>query len=176
MERTYKRPPQTMLEVYQSLPEGTRVQLINNQLIMSPAPSDAHQKISITIAAFLFAHVQKNNLGEVRAAPYDVFLNRKNAFQPDIIFISTENLYKIKADGLHGSPDLVIEILSSATWRIDKEDKKDEYERSRVKEYWMIDPSDKSTEGFQLVNDEFQSLPADKGKIKFYLLDLTISF
>ena len=176
MESAYIKPPRTMMEVYQSLPEGTLAQLISNQLIISPAPSDMHQKVAITVAALLYASVQKNNLGEVRTAPYDVYLNRKNAYQPDIIFIANENLHKIKADGLHGAPDLVIEILSPATWRFDKEDKKDEYERSGVKEYWMVDPIDKSTEGFQLVKDEFQPLPAEKEKIVFRLFDFTLSF
>ncbi|MBD0277953.1 MAG: Uma2 family endonuclease [Flavisolibacter sp.] len=176
MERAYIKPPQTMMEVFQSLPEGTRVQLINNQLIMSPAPTDPHQKVLDKIYRRLGDYIEEKNLGEKRPTPYDVYLNRRNAYQPDIIFIANENLHKIKEDGLHGAPDLVIEILSPATWRIDKEDKKDEYERSGVKEYWMVDPLDKSTEGFQLVHGEFQPLPAEQGKLSLQLLDCTITF
>ena len=59
-------------------------------------------------------------------------------------------LKSIKEDGFYGAPDLVIEILEPVTWCLDKEDKKDEYERSGVKEYWMVDSINKSTEGFQL--------------------------
>lgn len=151
-------------------------QLVNNQIIMSPAPSDPHQKVLDKIYRRLGDFVEENNLGGTRPAPYDVYLNRRNAYQPDIVFISTENLHKIKNNGLHGAPDLVIEILSPATWRIDKEDKKDEYERSGVKEYWMVDPMDKSTEGFQLVNGEFQLLPSEPGKLSFRLLNCTITF
>lgn len=105
-----------------------------------------------------------------------MYLNRRNAYQPDIIFISNENLHRIKENGLHGVPDLVIEILSPATWRLDKEDKKDEYERSGVKEYWTIDPLDKTAEGFQLVNNEFQILPSEQGQLFIRLLNFTISF
>ncbi|MBD0376689.1 MAG: Uma2 family endonuclease, partial [Flavisolibacter sp.] len=50
------------------------------------------------------------------------------------------------------------------------------YERSGVKEYWMVDPLDKSTEGFQLVHGEFQPLPAEQGKLSLHLLDCTITF
>jgi Uma2 family endonuclease len=138
MESTYIKPPQTMMEVFQMLPEGTIAQLINNQLIKSPAPSDPRQKVSITIASLLFTNVHEHNLGEVRAAPYEIYLNHKNAYQPDIVLIATENLHKIKPDGLHGVPGLVIEILSPATWHYDKGDKKDEYERNGVKEYWTV--------------------------------------
>jgi Uma2 family endonuclease len=176
MDRTYIKPPKTILEVYQNLPEGTLAQLINNQIIMSPAPSDPHQKVLDKIYRRLGDFVEEKGLGETRVAPYDVYLNRRNAFQPDIIFIANENLHKIKNDGFHGAPDLVIEILSPGTWRIDKEDKKYEYERSGVKEYWMVEPDDKSTEGFALVNGEFQPLPVEPGTISFHLFPFTLAF
>lgn len=164
------------MEVFQLLPEGTLAQLINNQIVMSPAPSDRHQDILDRIYRRLGDYVEKNNLGKTRPAPYDVYLNRRNAYQPDIVFIANENLHKIKDNGFHGAPDLVIEILSPATWRLDKEDKKDEYERSGVKEYWVVDPTDKTTEGFQLVNGEFQSIPAETGQISIQVLGYTIAF
>lgn len=164
------------MEVYQMLPEGTLAQLINNQIVMAPAPSDKHQDFLDKIYHRLGDFIEKNNLGKTRPAPYDVYLNRRNAYQPDIIFIANENIHKIKYNGLHGAPDLVIEILSPATWRIDKEEKKYEYERSGVKEYWTVDPSDKTTEGFRLVNGEFEPIPSDAGKLCLQLLGFTISF
>lgn len=176
MENTYIKPPRTLMEVFQQLPEGTLAQLINNQIVMSPAPSDRHQETTGEIYAALLQFVKEHNLGKVRIAPYDVYLNRRNAFQPDIIFIAAENLHRIKNNGLHGAPDLVIEILSPGTWRQDKEDKKYEYERSGVKEYWMIDPADGSTEGFQLVAGEFQPIPSENRQLSFRLFDFVLSF
>lgn len=176
MERAYVQPPKTLMEVYQSLPEGTLAQLINNQIVMSPAPSDAHQKVLDKIYRRLGDFAEANQLGETRVAPYDVYLNRKNAFQPDIVFVANENLHRIKEDGLHGAPDLVIEILSPSTWRYDEDDKKDVYERSGVKELWLVNPINKQAEGFFLVNDEFQPLPAEPGTLSFQLLNYTIRF
>ena len=71
-----------MMEVFKLLPEGTNAQLIRNQIVMSPAPSDAHQEVAGEIHAQLHLFVTKNALGKVRSAPYDVYLNRKNAYQP----------------------------------------------------------------------------------------------
>src|SRR5437867_1952075 len=153
MEKVHVQPPRTILEVFESLPEGTLAQLINNQIVMSPAPGTPHQRVLGKIYNLLSKFVEENNLGEVFVAPYDVYLNRRNVYQPDIIFIAKENLYKIQENGLQGAPDLVIEILSPATWHYDKGDKKDEYERSGVKEYRMVDPLDKSAEGFYLTGD-----------------------
>ncbi|MBD0297708.1 MAG: Uma2 family endonuclease [Flavisolibacter sp.] len=62
MERAYIKPPQTMMEVFQSLPEGTRVQLINNQLIMSPAPTDPHQKVLDKIYRRLGDYIEEKTL------------------------------------------------------------------------------------------------------------------
>jgi Uma2 family endonuclease len=107
-----------MLQVYQSLPEGALAQLINNQIIMSPAPTDNHQKIPGLIFARLFNYVDQNSLGEVRTAPYDVHLGNKNIFQPDILFIAAENRKKIKEEGVYGAPDIVVENLLQHTTMI----------------------------------------------------------
>jgi Uma2 family endonuclease len=176
MERTYVKPPKTLLEVFENLPEGTPAQLINNQLIMLPAPTPAHQLVLGEIHAQSHFFVKEKKLGTVIMAPCDVYLNRKNAYEPDLIFLANESLHKIKDNGLYGAPDLVIEVLSPATWHYDKGDKKDEYERSGVKEYWLVDPKDKTTEGFQLVNEEYKPLPSKEGKITFRLFDYTLTF
>lgn len=176
MANVYTSPPRTILEVYRGLPEGTLAQLINNQIIMSPSPTNSHQKVLGKIFRQLCDFVEGNNLGEVRVAPFDVHFNRKNVFQPDIIFIANDNLHHLKEDGFYGAPDLVIEILSPGTWRVDKEDKKDEYERSGVKEYWMVEPRDKTTEGFVLHNKEYQLVPSETGTITLQLLQCTLTF
>jgi len=173
---TVLNPPRTMFEVFKSLPEGTLCQLINNNLVMSPAPTDPHQKILMDISAQLFFYVSKNQLGEVRVAPYDVYFNRKNVYQPDIVFVAKENINKIKEDGLHGAPDLVIEILSPPTAKYDLEDKKDVYERYGVKEYWAVDPVSKQIYFFKLVKDEYVEAETKNAVIKSSLLKTEIKF
>ena len=173
---TVLNPPRTMFEVFKSLPEGTLCQLINNNLVMSPTPTDPHQKILMDISAQLFFYVSKNQLGEVRVAPYDVYFNRKNVYQPDIVFVAKENINKIKEDGLHGAPDLVIEILSPRTAKYDLEDKKDVYERYGVKEYWAVDPASKQVYFFKLVKDEYVEAETKNAVIKSSLLKTEIKF
>lgn len=74
-------------------------------------------------------------MGTTRVAPYDVYFDRQNAYQPDIIFISNEQKHLIDKDGFYGAPALVIEILSPITAKYDLEEKKEIYERYGVKEY-----------------------------------------
>lgn len=72
----------------------------------------------------------------------------------------------IKKDGIHGTPDLIVEVLSPSTAKNDKGYKKELYEKSGVKEYWIVDPVMRSIETYLLADgkyvlDEFYALPPD---------------
>jgi Uma2 family endonuclease len=173
---TLTRPPRTMLEVYQCLPEATPIQLINNQLIMSPAPKDTHQQLLIDLSFELTYFVKKNKLGKTRVAPSDVFLNETNVYQPDIYFISNENLSGFQEDGFHGTPDFIIEILSPGSEKLDKIDKFKNYEACGVKEYWIVDPATKKAIGYKNVAGKFEPLPEQTGQLNSLLLSTEFSF
>lgn len=173
---TLAHPPRTMMEVFEALPEGTNIQLIENNLIMSPAPLDRHQVITGEIYAELLYYVKKNKFGQVRIAPYDVFLDRKNAYQPDISFVLTQHTDQIKRNGLYGVPDLIIEVLSHATAKYDKGEKKDVYERCGVTEYWMIDPEDNLCICYGLTNGQYHEIFRGIGILESKLLGFKIEF
>jgi len=170
------QPPRTMMEVFNSLPEGTRIQLIENNLVMSPAPLDRHAGIIFELTGELFDFIKKSKKGKVRIAPYDVYLDERNAFQPDIVYVSNERAHLIKPNGLHGAPDLIIEILSPSTEKYDLGEKKDVYEKSGVTEYWIINPEDNSTTGYYLVGDEYHEFFKGVGRIESKLLGWQCSF
>ncbi len=173
---TMIRPPKTLLEVYKGLPEGTNAQLIENNLVMSPAPKDIHQKVLDKIYRRLGNFVEEKEIGETRTAPYDVYLDEFNVYQPDIIFIAGKNADRINEDGLHGAPDMVIEILSSRTAKEDKNRKKNVYERCGVKEYWIVDPVTKKTIGFLLETKRLLLLLLKQVFIRSVLLNTEITF
>ncbi|MFQ5770648.1 MAG: Uma2 family endonuclease, partial [bacterium] len=101
---------------YVNLPEdGKRYEIINGDLIMTPAPFTIHQKVSANIVDKLRPFVKKNQKGEVFYAPVDVVLSETNVVQPDILFISNEHSNIITEKNISGVPDLVIEILSPTT-------------------------------------------------------------
>lgn len=173
---TIQQPPRTIREVFDSLPEGTLAQIIENQLVMSPSPSDAHQEILNFINVSIFLHVEKHSLGKVRIAPYGVYLDEGNVFEPDLTFISNENLHKIRKNGLHGAPDLVIEVLSPSNAKYDKNQKKKVYEQHGVKEYWIVDPETKEVQGFFLKDGAFGLPVSLEGKIASSVLDYEFDF
>ncbi len=78
---------------------------------MIPAPSDDHQLASLRLCAIFVNYLDENVVGRAYHAPYDVFLEEMTAVQPDLLFVARENL-EIVNKGVHGAPDIVVEILS----------------------------------------------------------------
>lgn len=134
-------PPKSMLEVWESLPEGTLCQLINNKLVMSPAPIDIHQVVLGEIYIEISLYLRKTRIGQIRIVPYDVHFSKQNILQPYLVFIKKESVDKLESKGLNGSPDLIIEILSPSTSQLDWEEKKLIYERYNVQEYFLVEQS-----------------------------------
>src|SRR5690554_2559302 len=149
------KPPRTIREVYDALPEGTLAQLIQSQLVMSPAPAYGHQKILNIINRKIAEYVEQKGLGEIIISPFDVHLDEENVFQPDILFLRNDQLPGIQKDGFHGAPSLVIELLSPGTARYDLNQKKTAYERHGVQEYWIVDPDTKEVEGYFLEEERY---------------------
>ncbi len=125
---------------------NTPCQLINGELIMSPSPSPQHQRISRLVFNKLFQAAEKESAGEVFYAPVDLYIDSKNVFQPDIIFISNKNSHIITDRGIEGTPDLVVEIISPSNVFSDRNRKKSTYQQIGVQEYWIIDPANKTLE------------------------------
>ena len=149
------RPPRTIREVYDALPEGTMAQLIQSQLVMSPAPTYGHQKLVVRLCTMINSFLNQHDMGEVLVAPFDVHLDDENVYQPDILFIRNDQLSNIRKDGFHGAPDVVIELLSSFTSRYDLGQKKAGYERHGVQEYWIVDPDSKDVKGYLLEDGRY---------------------
>ncbi len=169
-------PPKSILEVWESLPEGTLCQLINNKLIMSPAPLDIHQVVLGEIYLQIGLYLRKNNIGQIRISPYDVHFSKENILQPDLLFIKNENLNKVNKNGLNGAPDMIIEILSPSASQLDFEEKKLVYERFAVQEYFIVDPQSKSVYAWFLNNKEYEEQETVEGKIKSIILNTEITF
>jgi Uma2 family endonuclease len=176
MLHSVEHPPRTMMEVYKILPEGTLAEIINGSIYMSPSPVALHQRIMFKLGRMMAEWVEANQLGEIFVAPFDVYLDEHaNAVQPDIIFVSNANAHIVQ-DHIHGVPDLLVEILSPGNPSHDLVLKKNLYEKSGVKEYWVVDPLTKETTGYRLAEGRFEKLEGATGYIDSPLLNLRFPF
>jgi Uma2 family endonuclease len=166
--------PTTAIDIYRSLPEGTRCEVLYNQLIMTPAPSTNHQFISIKLSALLYNLLEDSGKGVVLSAPTDVYLeDQQSVIQPDLLVIMNENKHMILDDGIHGAPDIIFEILSGNRVH-DTVKKKTLYENAGVKEYFIIDPADKKVIMFAFNNEKQYELVYELiGKITSEILGIS---
>ena len=157
---------------YANLPEGKPYRLINGNLVMSPSPTVYHQQILLKISVSLSNYLEKNKVGTLLVSPMDVYFEEHETYQPDIIFISNEREKIIGEKKIEGAPDLVIEILSESSAYYDLKHKKNIYEKHNVKEYWIVDPIDKSIEIYENKDHSFGLVykGKNKGEIKSKIL------
>ena len=125
---------------YLKTSDDERYELLNGELILSPSPKEIHQYISGNLYFKIATFVRERSVGKVYFSPFDVVLSDTNVVQPDILFISNERTEIITPDNVRGAPDLVVEILSSATAERDRTIKLDLYAQHGVQEYWIVDP------------------------------------
>ena len=169
--------PKTALDVFRMLPEGTLCEVIDNVLYMSPAPKYTHQSLLFLLAKRIDNHLEKTKNGELIISPFDVYFeNLLSAVQPDILIMLHENRQILKEDGyIHGAPDVIIEVLSSDKKR-DKVKKKSLYERAGVKEYFVVNPSDREITCWLLKENIYQEQYTDIGKFKSSILSFEFYF
>ncbi len=134
--------------------EQPREELIGGKVVMmSPRPTVNHNQISYNIAT-LFANYLRGNSCTPFADGVDLYLDEDNRFVPDFMVVC--NPSKIKNDGVHGSPDFVVEVLSPSTANNDRGRKKEVYAQCGVREYWIVSPGDKSIEQYFLKEGRFK--------------------
>jgi Uma2 family endonuclease len=136
--------------------EDTFAEWIDGKVLMFSPASIQHQDITHWLSTILRIYVENKNLGKIITAPFQMYLKElKRGREPDIIFILNENINRLNTVYLSGPADLVVEIVSTETKKRDKEEKLKEYEKAKVKEYWIIDPIDKNAEFYVLKDNTF---------------------
>ena len=131
---------------YASWTTDDRFELIDGvPYLMSPAPSYRHQIVIGAIYSQLAGYL-KGKPCKVIVSPFDVRLNHDKGddivVQPDIVVICDKN--KLDDKGCKGAPDMIVEVLSPSSARLDTLVKFQKYQNAGVKEYWIVDPNIKT--------------------------------
>ncbi len=139
-------------EEYLTLPDdGRRYEIIEGELYMANAPSSDHQFIVTELSAEMRNFVKANKLGRVLVAPFEVHLSETTRpVQPDILFVKAERWPNQKISFFKGAPDLIVEVISPSSFRLDRVTKFTAYEQAKVREYWIVNPVTKIVEVYVL--------------------------
>ena len=132
--------------------EDVEEEIINGKVVMMASPTMNHMFIAGNIYNLFF-----NYLRGKRCVPLQdgvtLFLDEKENYKPDMMVVCDPD--KAKTKGVFGVPDLAVEVLSPSTAKNDKGHKKDVYEKHGVREYWIVNPVDRSVEQYVLENGRF---------------------
>jgi Uma2 family endonuclease len=169
--------PTTAVDVYRMLPEGTRCEVIFNELTMSPSPSREHQIVLIKLTSLLFQFLEEHGSGTLLTAPFDVYLEQlQSVVQPDLFVVLKNDSQIIEKNGVHGVPSIIIEIVSTNR-SYDTQRKRALYEKAGVKEYFLIDPENKLTTLLTLNNAGIYTQTYEgAGMLKSEVLNCSLTF
>lgn len=160
------------MEIYEN--SELRMEYINGEIVLLSSPSTFHQVISGNLHVILRNYL-KGKTCKVFYAPFDVHFFKKDLKTPDVmqpdllIACDLENTVTEKGRYM-GTPTLVVEILSRSTRSKDMVDKLNTYMLSGVKEFWVIDPKNKSVllYGFKDCEIDFHSVSKNNDIVTSY--------
>jgi Uma2 family endonuclease len=175
---------------YLTWPDPERWELIQGvPYDMTPAPGRRHQETLLHLATRFYTYLEDKPC-QVYVAPFDVRLPKgeekdediETVVQPDLSVVCDSA--KLDDKGCKGAPDLIVEVVSSSTASKDYIQKLSLYERTGVREYWIVHPVDKIAMIYRLSQDGTYSRPStysadDKvtvGIFKDLTIDLKLVF
>lgn len=129
---------------YARLPDdGNRYEVIDGEVLVTPAPSTGHQHIVLNLAIALRSYVERQGIGVV--LPHvDLLFVEGQFLRPDLLFVPNAARAGITTRGVEQAPGLVVEILSPSSGSIDRVKKPRRYRDFGVPEYWVVDPEEKA--------------------------------
>lgn len=121
-----------------------------------PAPPPTHQWIIQRLIIAL--STCKSDDFVMLQAPTDLFLSKKQIRQPDLMVIHTNRKNIITHAGVIHAPNIVIEVLSETSHRLDKEVKLQDYYKLGVDEYWIVDPFNKQLDQYEWTKNRYTKI------------------
>jgi len=133
-----------------TIDEDTLAEWVDGEVLTVNPPAKDHIGISNFLSAALRLYVGLKNLGGVVIhGPVQMKLPSSSR-QPDVIYLRAENLDRWKEHFVDGPADIAIEIVSPESRKRDRTEKYREYQQGKVREYWLIDPAQRTAEIYRL--------------------------
>lgn len=137
-----------------------RYELIQGRIVMTPPAGYGHGSSESRINGQVWNLVFRKKLGVCLGSSTGLILPSGDFVQPDFTFVSNDRLkgvQQLEQGFMRAVPELVVEILSPSTARIDLNEKKTIYESNGVDEYWIVDRKKRQVTVFHLTRDRYDS-------------------
>lgn len=116
-----------------------RYELVDGELLVTPAPTNRHQRLILDLAFILRDYLSRQRLGEVRLGPGRLELVLGERFEPDLFVVPTVDGSRRAVGEGAIRPLLICETLSPGSSRHDRMTKRRAFQRNAVPDYWVID-------------------------------------
>jgi Uma2 family endonuclease len=121
--------------------DGKRHEIIDGEHYVTPSPNVRHQVLVRRLLYDLENYFRSQpQAGEVFIAPLDVLLSPYDIVEPDLFVVTGDQAGILTEKNVQGPPALVVEVLSKSTRKRDAQTKRRLFERTGVREYWLVDP------------------------------------
>ncbi len=127
--------------------DGQYAEYVEGEIIKPMSVSQRHDFLTNFLITILTFYTSTKKLGRICGEPYQMKIvlgDKIKGREPDIFFVKTENLDRIGEQFFDGAADLVIEVISPESIMRDSGDKFEEYEAAGIKEYWIVNPNQRT--------------------------------
>jgi Uma2 family endonuclease len=130
-------------EEYLSLTTNHLVEFSDGYLEIPPVPTVSHQQLVAYLFQSLLTFCASLDLGTVLFMGLRVRLRSGKIREPDVAFMAKAHSDRVTDDCWEGA-DLVMEVVSGTKKdrRRDLVDKREDYARAGISEYWIVDPKE----------------------------------
>ncbi len=131
------------------------IELVDGCLEFLPMPTYAHQRLVRFLFLQLDRAAQLTRRGQASFAPCPIRLWDSRFREPDVFFLSAERLAR-QEDPPRGA-EIVMEVLSDGQSNRERDlvNKRNDYARAKIPEYWIVDPEQVSVAVLVLENGEY---------------------
>ena len=127
-------------ERVRALPDdGKRYEVIDGELLVTPAPTWEHQRAALALAYRMYGYLGAHLVGEIIVAPANVEFGLDTMIEPDLFVVPLVEGRRPRTWEDVKRLLLAVEVLSPSTARADRHAKRLLYQRERVPEYWIVD-------------------------------------
>jgi Uma2 family endonuclease len=140
MHMALETRPWTRADLDRLPDDGNRYEVLDGELLVTPAPSAPHQQIAAWLTGKLVPFVMAHRIGRVEH-PRSVLVVDGSQLEPDMMVRPAAPFERWEDAPL---PMLVVEVLSNATRRRDLYQKRAFYMATGIPEYWVIDRNERA--------------------------------
>jgi Uma2 family endonuclease len=129
--------------------DGKRYEVLDGELVVTPAPSWDHQSVVEELLRRLSEYVSRHQIGWLKISPADIELSPRRLVQPDLFVVPWGDGRRPRRWKDITALLLVIEVTSPSTARTDRQEKRRIFQDAGIPQYWIVDPDARVVERWQ---------------------------